>query len=136
MKIQQESFFQKLSNKRLQDSIALEGFALRGVKNSVVEKYSDQAHFIYELLQNADDAKANSARFVLQHDKLIFAHNGSRRFSVSNPDTEDIDLVNGTSGDINSMTTVGASNKIDEAKIGKVGVGLKVVFQYTNTPEI
>lgn len=136
MKIQQESFFQKLSNKRLQDSIALEGFALRGVKNSVVEKYSDQAHFIYELLQNADDAKANSARFVLHHDKLIFAHNGSRRFSVSNPDSEDIDLVNGTLGDVNSITTVGASNKIDEAKIGKFGVGFKAVFQYTNTPEI
>ena len=53
---------------------------MQGVKNSIAEKYSDQAHFIYELLQNADDAKATSARFVLSEDKLVFAHNGTRRF--------------------------------------------------------
>lgn len=75
---QQEEYFNALSVNRAESARALEGFALRGVKNSVVEKYSDQAHFIYELLQNADDAKATSARFELFKDKLIFAHNGTR----------------------------------------------------------
>lgn len=115
---------------------ALESFRLRGVKNSVVEKYSDQAHFIYELLQNADDARATSARFELHTDKLVFVHNGKRRFSVSNPETEALDLEKGTLGDINAITAVGGSNKTDEATIGKFGVGFKAVFQYTATPHI
>ena len=115
---------------------ALESFRLRGVKNSVVEKYSDQAHFIYELLQNADDAKATSARFELFNDKLIFSHNGTRHFSVSNPATESQDHMNGLLGDINAITAVGGSNKNDEATIGKFGVGFKAVFQYTRSPHI
>ena len=129
-------YFEALTTNRAEGAKALEGFALRGVKNSVVEKYSDQAHFIYELLQNADDAKATSARFELFKDKLVFAHNGTRRFSVSNPATEAQDLENGTLGDINAITAVGGSNKTDEATIGKFGVGFKAVFQYTATPHI
>ena len=120
----------------MESAKALESFRLRGVRNSVVEKYSDQAHFIYELLQNADDAKATSARFELFSDKLVFSHNGTRRFSVSNPATEEQDLMNGTLGDINAITAVGGSNKTDEATIGKFGVGFKAVFQYTATPHI
>jgi len=133
---QQAIYFEALTTNRAEGAKALEGFALRGVKNSVVEKYSDQAHFIYELLQNADDAKATSARFELFKDKLVFAHNGTRRFSVSNPATEAQDLENGTLGDINAITAVGGSNKTDEATIGKFGVGFKAVFQYTATPHI
>ncbi|MDR3294970.1 MAG: ATP-binding protein [Clostridiales Family XIII bacterium] len=136
MNIQQKNWFDALSVNRAEDAKALEGFALRGVKNSVVEKYSDQAHFIYELLQNADDARATSARFELFKDKLVFVHNGTRRFSVSNPVTESEDLEHGTLGDINAITTVGSSNKNDEATIGKFGVGFKAVFQYTATPHI
>lgn len=136
MKKQQATYFEALTANRAESAKALEGFALRGVKNSVVEKYSDQAHFIYELLQNADDARATSARFELFKDKLVFAHNGARRFSVSDPATEAQDLENGTLGDINAITAVGASNKTDEATIGKFGVGFKAVFQYTATPHI
>lgn len=133
---QQAIYFEALTANRAEGAKALEGFALRGVKNSVVEKYSDQAHFIYELLQNADDAKATSARFELFRDRLVFSHNGSRRFSVSNPATEAEDLESGTLGDINAITAVGGSNKTDEATIGKFGVGFKAVFQYTATPHI
>lgn len=82
----------------------LEKPSMRGIKKSVVDKYSDQAHFIYELLRNADDAKATRARFVLEKDRLIFAHNGSRRFSVSDPSNEDADSTAGTLGDINAIT--------------------------------
>lgn len=133
---QQAIYFEVLTASRAEGAKALEGFALRGVKNSVVEKYSDQAHFIYELLQNANDAKATSARFELFRDRLVFSHNGTRCFSVSNPATEAEDLESGKLGDINAITAVGASNKTDEATIGKFGVGFKAVFQYTATPHI
>lgn len=136
MERQQEAYFNALSVNRTEGAKALEGFALRGVKNSVVEKYSDQAHFIYELLQNADDAKATSARFELFKDKLIFAHNGTRRFTVTDQATEAQDLEKGSLGDINAITAVGGSNKTDESTIGKFGVGFKAVFQYTATPHI
>uniref|UniRef100_UPI0032608C9F sacsin N-terminal ATP-binding-like domain-containing protein n=1 Tax=Clostridium sp. NkU-1 TaxID=1095009 RepID=UPI0032608C9F len=132
----QISYFEALTADAMESAKALDSFRLRGVKNSVVEKYSDQAHFIYELLQNADDAKATSARFELYTDRLVFSHNGTRRFSVSNPATEAEDLKNGKLGDINAITAVGGSNKTDEATIGKFGVGFKAVFQYTATPHI
>lgn len=132
----QEQYFEALTADRAEGAKALEGFALRGVKNSVVEKYSDQAHFIYELLQNADDARATSARFVLYKDRLVFVHNGTRRFTVTDPASEIQDLENGKLGDINAITAVGGSNKTDKATIGKFGVGFKAVFQYTATPHI
>lgn len=135
MTTQDEIYFGELSKHRERLADALDDPALRGVKNSVVEKYSDQAHFIYELLQNADDAKATSARFVLHKDKLIFVHNGTRGFSISNPATEAGDSANDALGDINAITSIANSNK-REALIGKFGVGFKSVFQYTSTPHI
>ncbi len=131
-----DRWFQDLAELRAGHADALESFTLRGMKDSVVEKYSDQAHFIYELLQNADDAGATRARFELFPDQLLFAHNGSRRFKVSDPKTEEQDQEKGKLGDINSITAVGASNKLDESLIGKFGVGFKAVFQYTETPHI
>ena len=133
---QQASYFEALSASRAESAKALESFALRGVKGSVVEKYSDQAHFIYELLQNADDAEATSVRFELFKDKLIFAHDGTIRFFVSNPETEEEDQANNQLGSINAITAVAASNKTDSSTIGKFGVGFKAVFQYTKTPYI
>jgi len=127
--------FEALHTDRAESANMLEKPSMRGIKNSVVEKYSDQAHFIYELLQNADDAHATMARFVLEQDRLIFAHNGTRHFSVSNPATEDADSASGTLGDINAITSIANSNKT-EASIGKFGVGFKAVFQYTSTPHI
>ena len=129
-------FFDKLTKDRNETAQALDKPSCRGVKQSVVEKYSDQAHFIYELLQNADDAKATNARFVLEHDRLIFAHNGTRRFSVSDPEKEEMDMLSGRLGDINAIASIGNSNKVKESSIGKFGVGFKAVFQYTATPYI
>lgn len=39
-------------------------------------------------------------------------------------------------GHINAITSVGLSTKIDNATIGKFGVGFKSVFSYTDTPHI
>lgn len=135
MNKQETIFFKALSQDRSESADMLEKPSMRGIKNSVVEKYSDQAHFIYELLQNADDAKATYARFILEPNQLIFAHNGTRHFSVSNPADEDQDSQEGTLGDINAITSIANSNKT-EASIGKFGVGFKAVFQYTSTPYI
>ena len=135
----EKKYFDDLVIDRNQLAAALEKPALRGVITSVIEKYSEQAHFIYELLQNADDAKATSARFVLHKDRLVFAHNGIRHFSISNPANEECDREKRILGDINAITSIGNStkeNEVGKATIGKFGVGFKAVFQYTDTPYI
>lgn len=126
-------YFEALTRDRSENADILEKASMRGVKNSVVEKYSDQAHFVYELLQNANDARATNARFILEEERLIFAHDGSRQFSVSDPAREEVDSLNGRLGDINAITSIGNSNKT-EASIGKFGVGFKAVFQYSSAP--
>lgn len=132
---QQQIWFDKLAKDREDSAKTLEKPSMRGIKNSVVEKYSDQAHFIYELLQNANDAKATKSSFQLTNEGLYFRHNGKILFSVSNPDTEDEDKENDRLGHINSITAIANSNKT-ESSIGKFGVGFKAVFQYTETPHI
>lgn len=132
---EQQKYFDKLVKDREDSAKTLEKPSMRGVKNSVVEKYSDQAHFIYELLQNANDAKATQSEFRLTSEGLYFLHNGTIGFSVSNPDTEDADKEKSSLGHINSITSIANSNKT-ESSIGKFGVGFKAVFQYTETPHI
>lgn len=132
---QQQRWFDALTQDRTENANALEKPSMRGVQRSVVDKYSDQAHFIYELLQNADDAKASSASFVLEGDGLIFKHDGETRFSISDPATEDADSASEALGHVNAITSIANSNKT-AASIGKFGVGFKAVFQYTKTPHI
>lgn len=130
-------YFAALHKDRSDSADTFEKPSTREMWRSIVEKYSDQAHFIYELIQNADDAGATSARFILESDRLIFAHNGTRHFSISNPANEDIDSKEGRLGDINAITGIAFSNKkTQENKIGKFGVGFKAVFQYTASPRI
>ncbi len=135
MNEQEKLWFDALTKDRTENANILEKPSMRGVQRSVVDKYSDQAHFIYELLQNADDVKATTAQFRLEENGLYFTHNGSIRFTISNPENEDADKKNGTLGHINSITSIANSSK-SEASIGKFGVGFKAVFQYTKTPYI
>ena len=84
--------------------------------------YPDRAHFIYELLQNAEDAEATEASFELSEGVASFEHNGRRAFSES---------------DIRAITGIHNSAKSKSPdKIGKFGVGFKSVFVYTLTPVI
>lgn len=93
-----------------------------GILHLLTQLYPDNAHFIYELLQNAEDAKASHARFRLTKESLIFEHDGSRLFSAR---------------DVESISSIGDSTKKDSpTEIGKFGVGFKAVFAYTRTPEI
>ena len=88
----------------------------------MTELYPDNAHFIYELLQNAEDTEADSVRFMLSNEGIRFEHNGQRLFNLK---------------DVQSITSIGVSTKRnDPTAIGKFGVGFKAVFAYTNTPEI
>ncbi len=93
-----------------------------GIKNLLTELYPENAHFIFELLQNAEDAHANAVSFYLNDDHLVFEHDGERQF---------------THRDIESITSIGVSTKRDDpTAIGKFGVGFKAVFAYTESPEI
>lgn len=93
-----------------------------GIRRLLSELYPDNAHFIYELLQNAEDAHATVVEFELCESHLEVRHNGSRPFSLS---------------DIDSITSIGNSTKKDDpTQIGKFGVGFKAVYSYTTRPEI
>lgn len=95
-----------------------------GIKSLLTDLYPDSAHFILELLQNAEDMEATIARFNLTLDQIYFEHNGTKR---------DFNLA-----DIDAITNVGgnAQKRNDPTSIGKFGVGFKSVFSYTDTPII
>jgi len=93
--------------------------------------YSDRTHFIYELLQNAEDACERAKRagavdefnigFRLFPDRLEVRHNG---IPFDEKDIKGIcGLVEGTKSD-------------DSSQIGKFGIGFKSVYAYTKSPEI
>ena len=53
-----------------------------GIRKLLVEQlYPDRAHFIYELLQNAESCLATQAQFTLDDTSVSFQHNGQRAFS-------------------------------------------------------
>lgn len=84
--------------------------------------YPDQAHFLFELLQNAEDAGATETSFVLQKDGCSFEHNGIRTFAKT---------------DVQAITGIHNSAKRNTSdQIGRFGIGFKSVFVYTLTPTI
>lgn len=138
---QEQQWFNLLHESQLEDLKVFMKPKYFNVFNGVIDKYSDSAHFIYEMLQNADDAGATEVEMELWPDKFIFTHNGHIRFTVSDPKKEVEDREAGRLGHINSICSIGFSSKnyeteIKQNKIGKFGVGFKAVFQYTSTPEI
>lgn len=130
-------FLEKLKEAKQKDIEVLLKKSYRGIWETAIKKYSDSAHFVYELLQNADDTKASWVEFIIEEKGLWFKHNGSIRFTISDPANEDRDSDLGTLGHINAITSIGNSTKrIDEQKIGKFGIGFKAVFAYSLTPHI
>lgn len=84
--------------------------------------YNDPSHFIYEILQNAEDAGAKSISFNLYDDYLETIHNAKNDFNFA---------------DVDGITGIGISTKRDDLnKIGKFGVGFKSVFAITQSPII
>lgn len=83
--------------------------------------YSDKTHFIYELLQNAEDAGATQVSFYLKPDKLELRHDG-RPFDEK---------------DVRGVCGLGEGTKADDlTQIGKFGIGFKSVYAYTLNPQI
>jgi hypothetical protein len=92
-----------------------------GIRKIVEDLYPDRAHFIYELLQNAEDTGATEVDFFLTDTSVSLTHNG-RSF---------------TEQDVKGITDIGAGTKGDDNdKIGRFGVGFKAVFAYSETPHI
>ena len=113
--------FQQLIERRRKFIDGLE--ANRGEINLEIfeDFYPDRAHFVYELLQNAEDAGATEVSFTLMPDRIICEHDG-RAFSIE---------------DVTSITGIHDSTKKEsQDKIGKFGVGFKSVFVYTQSPSI
>ena len=79
----EKQFLTRLQEIKQRDVEVLLKKAYRGIWETAIKKYSDSAHFVYELLQNADDTKATWVDFRLEKDGLWFKHNGSVRFSIS-----------------------------------------------------
>lgn len=91
------------------------------LRRIVEDLYPDKAHFIYELLQNAEDANAQTVSFSLSKEQLICSHNG-RPFNEK---------------DISAITDIGeSSKKDDDNSIGRFGIGFKAVFVYTESPRV
>ena len=91
------------------------------------EMYGQRAHFLHELLQNAEDAlrtrqfpsSRSDIRFDLRGSTLISRHYGR-------PFTDD---------DVRSICALGESTK-DETDIGRFGIGFKSVFAFSDAPEV
>lgn len=128
---EQKEWFEKLSSKRKKFADLSQDPDYRGMWEVLIKGiYSKDAHFIYELLQNAEDVKATSVKFILKKDGLFFIHNGTIGFTIT-----DIENLK-ENGHINAITAVGRTGKKISETIGKFGIGFKAVFQYTKTPHI
>ncbi|MDA3808485.1 MAG: hypothetical protein PF440_11315 [Thiomicrorhabdus sp.] len=93
-----------------------------GISDLLAHQYSKKTHFIFELLQNAEDAFATEVEFRVENQRLVFSHNGKSLFSDK---------------DVESITSIGKSTKLTNfTQIGKHGIGFKAVLAYTHTPHI
>jgi hypothetical protein len=83
--------------------------------------YADPAHFIFELLQNAEDAGARRVKFSLFRDRLEVLNDG-RLF---------------TDADVRGICAIARGTKSDDlTQIGKFGIGFKSVYAHTERPQV
>lgn len=86
---------------------------LRRALERIIQLYTDKSHFVYELLQNAEDAGAKKIKFLQYPDQLVVLHDG-HPFSREN---------------LQGLCDIGKSDKINDLnQIGEFGVGFKSVF--------
>lgn len=102
--------------------------AIHAFDSLLRDRYDKRTHFIYELLQNAEDALerrpanwqgSREVSFRLYQDRLEIRHSGE-------PFNED---------DVGSICGVVESTK-REGQIGRFGIGFKSVFAFADRPEI
>ncbi len=93
----------------------------------LANRYDDRTHFIYELLQNAEDALARrlnwqgsrTVSFHLNKEVLRFTHSGE-------PFNEK---------DVRGICGIDEGTK-NLTEIGRFGIGFKSVYAFTDRPEI
>ncbi len=107
------------------EQIRAENIARYGWDTAVLDLlghlYSDRTHFIFELIQNAEDAGASGLTFTVFADRLEVWHDG-RPF---------------TEADVRGLSGVAQSTKSgDLTSIGRFGIGFKSVYAYTKNPRI
>lgn len=93
----------------------------------LADRYDDRTHFIFELLQNAEDALSRRAHskgprkvtFELTPTRLSLSHFG-RPFDEA---------------DVRGVCGIAESTK-DKFSIGRFGIGFKSVYTFTDRPEI
>ena len=91
---------------------------LRRSLERIIQLYTDKSHFVYELLQNAEDAGATGIRFVQYSDRLEVMHDG-KSFTTEN---------------LQGLCDIGQSDKVNDLnQIGEFGVGFKSVFGICET---
>ena len=95
----------------------------------LADRYDDRTHFIFELLQNAEDAMSKRevwegpriVDFSLSLTTLIVTHYG-KIFDER---------------DVRGISGIGVSTKEEElTSIGQFGIGFKSVYAFTRSPEI
>lgn len=100
----------------------------RVAQDFFVDCYDDRTHFIFELLQNAEDALRRRGTcwsgerrvsFDLTQDALTLSHFG----------------IPFDEADVEGICNIGKSTK-DEHSIGRFGIGFKSVYAFTDCPEI
>jgi hypothetical protein len=84
---------------------------------SQISMYADVAHFVFEIIQNADDTGATSVSFYLSPTEVVIEHNG-KVFDQQ---------------DVRRISYFG-KGKVDDYSIGEHGLGFKSVFSYTASP--
>jgi len=103
-----------------EDNIRKYGTEYEKVLRIIINQYSDRTHFIYEILQNAEDAGATHIKFQLEKDRFVIFHNG-RPFNEK---------------DIEGVCGIASGTKEDGTRIGHFGIGFKSVYCYTDRPQI
>lgn len=124
-------------DKGIYDKIREENIRNYGVKVSkygpmlLGNLYSERTHFIYELLQNAEDASERAKRQGQTRKFVVSFHLYPDRLEVRN---------NGIPFDENDVRGICGIGEVTKAKsltqIGKFGIGFKSVYAYTTSPEV
>jgi hypothetical protein len=105
----------------------LQGMVARSLEKLSTDLYSDQGHFVLELIQNADDNhyisdRLPTLRFILAPERILVCNNETG-FQPDN---------------IAAICNVGASTKgkHKQGYAGHKGIGFKSVFMVSHKPEI
>jgi len=94
----------------------------------LANRYADRTHFIFELLQNAEDALARRAGW--QGSRAVTFHLTESALRVSHFGHPFNDA------DVRGVCGIGESTKDDFTAIGRFGIGFKSVYACTDRPEV